>query len=124
VICLDTDYLILGLAEGSDEGARLVEWYRGGEHLMTSAVCWYEFACGPVNAEQTTVIRSFLAEGIAPFDESHAAEAARLWNAVGRVRRLRVDAMIAASAILAGARLATSNRDDFEVFRPFGLGLV
>ena len=51
-------------------------------------------------------------------------EAARLYNQVGRVRRLRVDTMIAAAAILADARLATRNRADFEAFQPLGLRLA
>jgi predicted nucleic acid-binding protein len=35
----------------------------------------------------------------------------------------RLDTMIAASAILAGAELATTNRDDFAAFVPHGLKL-
>lgn len=69
-------------------------------------------------------MRSFLSGGIIAFEEAQAATAARLFNAAGRARRLRVDAMIAASALNAGCRLATSNRADFNVFVPFGLALT
>jgi predicted nucleic acid-binding protein len=62
--------------------------------------------------------------GLIPFEEAHAEAAARLFNATGCVRRLRVDAMIASSAMVAGCRLATSNLADFKVFVPFGLVLV
>jgi predicted nucleic acid-binding protein len=42
----------------------------------------------------------------------------------GSKRRTRLDAMIAATAITAGAELATVNADDFEGFVPHGLRLV
>jgi predicted nucleic acid-binding protein len=38
-------------------------------------------------------------------------------------RKNRLDTMIAAAAILAGAVLATVNQNDFERFRAFGLKL-
>jgi hypothetical protein len=53
-----------------------------------------------------------------------ALEAARLFNAAGRKRTLRIDAMIASTAIVGGAELATNNRTDFNVFVPHGLKLV
>jgi predicted nucleic acid-binding protein len=37
---------------------------------------------------------------------------------------MRIDAMIAATAIVAGAELATNNRADFNAFVPHGLKLV
>jgi predicted nucleic acid-binding protein len=50
------------------------------------------------------------------------------WAAGKAVRaalaRFRIDAMIAATAILAGARLATLDKGDFKVFVPHGLKLV
>jgi predicted nucleic acid-binding protein len=124
VICLDTNYLICGLADGTPEARDLVRWHRRGERLTASSVAWYEFLCGPVTAEHVAVIRAFLTGGVFPFDDDQAAEAARLYHAIDRVRRLRVNAMIASAAILAGASLATGNRADFEIFRPFGLELV
>jgi len=57
------------------------------------------------------------------FGEIEAAESARLYNAVGRIRRLRVDAMIAATAIASKVELATSNTTDFSVFKTHGLML-
>jgi predicted nucleic acid-binding protein len=85
---------------------------------------WYEFLCGPVASRHIQIVRGFLAGGVIAFEEVQAIEAARLFNAVGRARRLRTDAMIAATAIVAGARLATSNAEDFKAFVPHGLTIV
>lgn len=62
--------------------------------------------------------------GIVPFDDAQAREAARLFNAAGRRRPLRVDAMIAAAATLRHAPLATGNIEDFRAFVDSGLKLV
>jgi predicted nucleic acid-binding protein len=123
MICLDTNYLILGACPGTREARDLIAWARAGEPLVTPMLAWFEFVCGPVNAAQIAAIRSFLSELI-PFDEAQAVEAARLFNAVGRKRAVRVDAMIAAAAIVLAARLATHNRADFDPFRAHGLKLV
>jgi predicted nucleic acid-binding protein len=124
MICLDTNYLIRGLTKNAVEAARLVEWHESGEVLLSAAPTWYEFLCGPVNRQQIATMRAFLAGGISAFEEPQATEAARLFNAVGRIRHLRVDAMIAATAIVAGARLATANSQDFVAFTPYGLMIV
>ena len=124
MICLDTNYLILGLTEGSVEARQLIQWHKRGETLSTPSIAWYEFLCGPVDQDHQEVMLAFLNGGILHFDGLHARESARLFNLSGRVRRLRVDAMIAATALLANARLATNNQDDFAVFRPFGLKLM
>ena len=123
MICLDTNYLIRGLAHDTPEAAQLIKWARSGETLVTAMPSWFEFICGPVTPPQIATMRSFL-QTIIPFDEQQAAEAARLYNAAGRLRRLRVDAMIAGAASAAGARLATGNRADFMLFVPHGLRLA
>ena len=123
MILLDTNYLIRGLLTDSDESATIARWLTTGERLITSAVVWYEFQCGPVSPDQIEFMRGLLTDGVRPFDAATAAEAARLFNATGRIRALRVDSMIAASAILANAPIATSNRQDFAPFLPHGLQL-
>lgn len=123
MICLDTNYLILGLVSGSRECEALIRWAQAGEQMITAMPAWYEFLCGPVTEAQVTAIRSFLHDVI-PFDEPQTRAAARLFNAAGRKRTLRVDAMIAATAIVADAQLATNNRADFGVFVPHGLKLA
>jgi hypothetical protein len=82
MIYLDTNYLILGLVPGSDESRDLVTWAKQGESLVTGAICWYEFLCGPVSAAQTRAMRAFVLE-ILPFQEPQAVAAAKLFNATG-----------------------------------------
>jgi hypothetical protein len=79
VICLDTNFLIHGLVDGSPEAAQLVRWYQSGEPLIAPMPAWFEFLCGPVTAVQVATIRSFL-KTIVSFDEPQAMEAARLFN--------------------------------------------
>ena len=77
MICLDTNFLILGLVSRSAESAELIQWAQAGESMVTSTTSWYEFLCGPVTPEQIQTMRSFLQE-ILPFDEPQAAAAALL----------------------------------------------
>ena len=120
MICLDTNFLILGLVSGSTESKKLIHWVQAGEILITPMPAWYEFLCGPVSAIQISTMRAFLQEVIA-FDDAQASTAAQLFNATGRKRSLRVDAMIAATSIGANAKLATNNTQDFTAFEPHGL---
>ena len=123
VICLDTNYLILGLVAESPEAEELVAWSESGERFCAASTAWYEFLCGPVNASQAATMRGVL-QSILPFGDRQAQEAARLFNATGRKRRLRVDAMIASAATTHQVPLATNNQDDFAEFVPLGLELV
>lgn len=124
MILLDTNYLIRALVEGSAEAGRVIGWLEAGEDLGSSAVSWYEFLCGPVDDGGIDAVLGILNDRILPFTADQAAESSRLFNAVGRRRSLRVDAMIAAAAIVANATLATDNARDFESFAPFGLKLL
>ena len=123
MICLDTNYLILGLVPDSREAVQLLAWSEAGEHFYTAALVWYEFLCGPVDSNQVAAMRSLLRQ-ILPLDEPQAEEAARLFNAIGRRRNLRVDAIVAAAATSRQAPLATNNRQDFRHFEPHGLHLI
>ncbi len=123
MICLDTHYLILGLVPGSHEANQLQAWSEAGERFYAPAAVWYEFLCGPVDTTQVSTMRALMQQ-ILPLDEVQAEEAARLFNATGRRRSLRVDALIAASATTRQAPLATHNREDFKLFTPYGLELI
>ncbi len=120
MICLDTNQLILALQPGSREADRLITWARKDERLVVLAIVWQEFLCGDRTPAQVSVMRNLLQEVVAS-DETQAVTAARLFNATGRKRSLRIDALIAACAISSGARLATNNPRDFERFVPLGL---
>lgn len=123
MICLDTNYLILGLSEGTREAEQLIAWAQAHEAIVTPMVAWFEFRCGPVTPIQVATMRAFL-QDVVVFDEPQVLEAARLYNAVGRRRTLRVDSMIASAAVVAGAQLATNNREHFSAFVPYGLQLL
>ena len=124
VILLDTNVLVRMLVGGTAAAEAVSRWIAAGESLGTSAVCWYEFESGPVDAAGLALASTAIMDRILPFTADHAREAARLWNAAGRVRRRRVDAMIAAVAVVSGARLATSNVDDFRPFGDLGLAVA
>ena len=124
MILLDINYLIRALVDGTREAEQVSSWLDQGEELCTSSIAWYEFLSGPVDDDGVDLIRAVLQDRILPFVADTAAEAARLFNAVGRVRRLRVDVMIAASSTMVGALLATENETDFRAFTAEGLRLV
>ncbi len=124
MILLDTNFLIRSLVSETSEALCIIDWIQSGELLCTSGITWYEFLCGPVDDEGIAVAATLLEERIIPFTPDQAAEAARLYNQTGRKRNLRVDAMIAAAAIIADAELATENIKDFTYFIPSGLRLI
>ena len=124
MILLDTNYLIRALVEGTLEADRIGIWLDRGEELCTSVVCWYEFLSGPVDDAGVDLMRMVIDDRVLPFAADTAQEAARLYNAAGRMRRLRVDAMIAASAVMTASRLATGNEADFRPFVSAGLVLA
>lgn len=124
MILLDTSYLILALVEDAKEAESIRVWLTEGQTLCTSAVVWYEFLCGPVDDKGVDLVRAILSDQVLPFTADQAAESARLYDAVGRQRHLRVDAMIASAAIVANAALATNDIEDFRAFTPSGLRLL
>ena len=121
MIPLDTSFVIRGLIPGTPEDARLEAWIRAREPLGIAAIAWAEFLCGPVTRSQITHAASVLGEP-AVFDRQTAETAALLFDASGRRRGTMVDCFIAATAIRAGASLATVNTADFR--RMVGAGLV
>ena len=124
MILLDTNYLIRMLVAGTREAERINAWLDDHEELCTSSVSWYEFLSGPVDDVGVDLVRTVIQDRVLPFVADTASEAVRLFNAAGRARRLRVDAMVAASATMVNASLATGNLGDFGVFVATGLRLV
>ena len=123
MILLDTNILIRMLVPGSPAAQQVVGWIAERAELCTSAVCWYEFISGPVDSHGIDLVTQTIAGRIIPFTADQAQEASRLFNATGRLRRMRIDAMIAAAAIVSNAWLATANSADFQTFTSFGLRL-
>jgi predicted nucleic acid-binding protein len=122
VIHLDTCFLIRALTSGSPEDSKLRAWL-ATEGVRIATPAWCEFVCGPLSDDHVKLARAFLDVPL-PFDVTLAEESAALINVAGRRRGILVDCMIAATALRAGARLATTNPDDFAPFQDRGLTLV
>lgn len=122
MIHLDTSFLILALARGSREDQRLRAWLRTREELGISAIGWSEFLCGPVDSAALELAGRIVGEPVA-FTAANAVLAARLFDETGRRRGSLADCMVAATAIQAGASLATANPRDFARFVGAGLAL-
>ncbi len=122
-IHLDTSFLIRALDPTSHESARLLAWLAAGHPLTASALAWGEFMCGPVGTDEAEVARR-LVRRLVPIGVSEAEEAARMFNASGRRRGSFGDRLIAATAYLESAPLATSDDRDFERFVALGLQLA
>ena len=85
---------------------------------------WTEFLNGPVTGQEIVLVESVIEPKLVPFEKQTAVMAAELFNRAGRRRGSRFDCLIAATAILADAQLATENKSDFVPFVPFGLKLI
>jgi len=124
MIHLDTNYLIGLAVRGSSPAQNVAQWLAAGESLAASALAWTEFLNGPVSADEIALVESVIEENLVPFEKRTAVLAAQLFNQAGRRRGSRFDCLIAATAILADAELATENKNDFAPFVPFGLKLI
>ena len=124
MIHLDTNYLIGLAVPGSSPAQNVDQWLATGEPLAASALAWTEFLNGPVSADEIALVESVIEENLVAFEKPTAVLAAQLFNQGGRRRGSRFDCLIAATAILAGAQLATENTKDFTPFVPFGLKLI
>lgn len=124
MIQLDTNFLILAASAETPEALALSRWLSEGEETSTSAIAWMEFITGPVSEPIIVATLQVIEDRIVSVDRETAELAAKLLNQIGRKRTLRYDCLIAASSIISGAKLATTNRKDFERFTSFGLQLA
>ena|SRR5450631_2377761 len=124
MIPLDTNYLIGLAVRGSSPAQNVDKWLVAGEPLAASALAWTEFLNGPVSADEIALVESVIEGNLVAFEKPTAVLAAQLFNQAGRRRGSRFDCLIAATAILAKAELATENKKDFELFVPLGLKLI
>jgi predicted nucleic acid-binding protein len=122
-IHLDTSFLIRALTLDSLEAGKLLGWLQERRSIAMSAFAWGEFLCGPLEDTGLALARSLVSKH-ASVGVEEAAEAARLFKLGGRRRGSFPDCVIAATAIRAGAELATSNVSDFGLFREAGLELA
>lgn len=113
-IHLDTDFLVYALSEAGPERQKLLELATSGEVIEVSAVAWYEFTRGPRTPDQVVRARSFFQhDGIIPFSESIAVEAAEAFRRLGSPRRRAADVAIGVTAVARRATLVTRNVRDF-----------
>ena len=124
MIHLDTNYLIGLIVRGSIEAMKVDQWLATNQSLAASAIAWSEFLNGPVTATEASQVETVLQSQIISFGKAEATLASDLFNKTGRKRGTRFDCLIAATAILHQAELATANQSDFKVFATYGLKLV
>lgn len=123
MIHFDTNALV-ALPLWARDGHPVVRRVLAGEPASACAVVWYEFLSGPLMPDEADLARAFLQGRIEPITEDDAVLAASLFNAAGRRRTLKTDALIAATAIRARAQFVTLNTADFEPFVTQGLQLL
>ena len=124
MIHLDTNYLIGLLVKGSPQALDVDGWLAAGQSLAAGAVAWTEFLNGPVSPLEVSRTEAVLQSRIVPFGRPEAVLAAELFNKTGRRRGSRFDCLIAATAMLAQAEIATVDQSDFNPFTPHGLKLA
>jgi predicted nucleic acid-binding protein len=111
---LDTDFLVYALSSPGPERKRLRAMADSEDEIQMSAVAWYEFSRGPRTPEQLAVARSFLGEdGVVPFSEAIAAEAAEAFRRLGSPRKRAADVARGVPAAAHDAVLVTRNAHDF-----------
>lgn len=123
MIHLDTNVLI-ALPVLARQRHPLAQLIGKGETIAVSSLAWFEYLCGPAAEAEQQLVRSAIGAQILVVDEAIAERAAALFNATGRKRSLRTDSLIAATAILGNAELASFNAVDFEPFTAHGLSLL
>lgn len=124
MIHLDTNLLIAAVRPSDAHHATAHRVIAQPAPCGCTSVAWMEFHSRPVHPQDDAALQSILRAGIHPFDEPSAKLAGELFFLAGSKRRTRLDSMIAATAILAGAQLATVNPADFQPFVPHGLKLL
>jgi predicted nucleic acid-binding protein len=112
-IHLDTNFLIHALQRGSREDQLLRAWLAADVSVGISAMAWAEFLCGPVGDADRDVARRLVGTPV-PLDAGSAERAEAMFNDTGRRRGALGDCLIAATAVNAGAELATRNVAVFQ----------
>ncbi len=124
MIHLDTNLLIAAIDAAHPHHIHARFALCTGTPPAAASVAWTEFLSKPVPPVRLSALSAMLGARILPFAKAEAELAARLFQIAGVKRAQRLDTMIAATAILAGAELATANTTDFALFLPHGLKLL
>lgn len=122
VIQLDTNVLI-ALPQLIQKHHPFIERIARGEAASVCVPVWYEYLIGPLDAGEQELALQFIRSDVFALEIEDAALAAQLFNAGGRKRGLKTDALIAAAAIRRDAELFTLNLKDFAPFVKQGLRL-
>lgn len=123
MIHFDTNALI-ALPHWARARHPVVKRVTGGEAAAVCSLVWYEYLLGPLAEGEPELAHAFLSGRVEPLIEEDGVIGAELFNAAGRRRMLKTDALIAAAAIRAGADFVTVNVADFQPFVAHGLRLV
>lgn len=123
MIHFDTNALI-ALPQWAREGHVVIQRVLDGEAVAVCALVWYEYLLGPLADGEAGLAHAFISGKVEPIMEADAILGADLFNAAGRRRTLKTDALIAAAAIRAGADFVTVNVADFQPFVEHGLRLI
>jgi predicted nucleic acid-binding protein len=124
MIHLDANFLIGVANRHLPVESAIVGWLRQGEGFAASAVAWAEFLNGPVEQRHIQQMNVMIQNRVISFGRSEAEKASQLFNQTGRRRGSLPDCFVAATAICAGARLATQNHKHFAPFAASGLRLA
>ena len=124
MIHLDTNLLIAAIDGSHPHHSQARFALCTGRPPSAAAVAWTELLSKPVPQIRLNALSAMLGARILPFARAEAELAAQLFQITGVKRAQRMDTMIAATAILAGAELATVNTADFVHFVPCGLKLL
>jgi len=123
MIHVDTNFLIASVDPSHKHSNLWRPLIASGDTIGTSAVAWTEFRSYSISYDQLRALDRLILGGILPFERAQADLAGELFQKTNSRRKNRLDSMIAATAILAEAALATVNQADFKSFLPFGLKL-
>ena len=124
MIHLDTNLLIAAIDAAHPHHRHARRALSISKPAAAAAVAWTEFLSKPIPPVHLKALTAMLGARVIPFAKPEAELAAQLFRIAGVKRFQRVDTMIAATAILSGAELATVNTTDFAPFVPYGLKLL
>lgn len=122
-VLLDTNVLVALSDPRHSLFQRVEAALQNGVSLMTCAVAWHEYMCGPLNPEDRRRVLLMLENRVLTLDRNDAEVAAMLFNRSGRRRGSKADCLIAAVALRRDLPLLTANLKDFDPFISCGVHL-